>query len=223
MRLAITTTPERTAALGRAAFWSAAFATVLAPMHALARYATEDGRSDLDLPGVRAWADPARDALEPLLDWGSPDTVYTTYGKLWLPVFLLATLMALVVRASRSETTGAEKWGWRLASAGYVVATAALLGQYWSPFLDETFAVAGIPGLLLSMVGSTVLGVGLIRRGYRPRATAVLLVVWIPLMVVLSNLVALGAACLPFLWAWGLTGRHAQRTSEVEQLLPVPA
>jgi hypothetical protein len=219
MRLAITTTPERAAMLGRAAFWSAGFATVLGPVHALARYATEDGKEDLDLPGVRAWAEPARDALNPILDWSSADTVYTTYGKLWLPVFLLATLMALVVRGTRGETTGAEKWGWRIASLGYVVATVALVGEYWSPFLDETFAIVGIPGVLLSLIGSTVLGIGLLRRGYRPRVTAVLLVAWIPLMLVISDLVALGAACLPFLWAWGLTGRDVHHTVAFEEEL----
>jgi hypothetical protein len=224
MRLAITTTPERAALLGRAAFWSAAFATVLGPVHALARYATEDGKEDLDLPGVRAWAEPARDALNPILDWGSPETVYTTYGKLWLPVFLLATLVALVVRGSRGETTGAEKWGWRLASLGYVIVTVGLVGEYWSPYLDETFAVVGIPGLLLSVIGSTVLGIGLLRRGYRPPATAMLLVAWFPLMIVISDLVALGAACLPFLWAWGLTGRQMHHSATAApQLQPVAA
>jgi hypothetical protein len=207
MKLAITTTPDRAALLGKAAFWSAAFATVLAPLHALARYATEDGKEDLDLPGVRAWAEPARDALEPLLDWASPDTVYLTYGKAWFPVFLIATLTALVTRARRGETRGAEKWGWRIASVGYVLATLSVLGDYWTPYLDESFLFLGMPGMLLSLVGSTVLGIGLLHRGYRPRTTAVLLVLWIPLMIVISNLVALGAAALPFLWAWGVTGQ----------------
>jgi hypothetical protein len=219
MRLAITTTPERAALLGRAAFWSAGFATVLGPVHALARYATEDGKQDLDLPGVRTWAEPARDALNPILDWGSADTVYTTYGKLWLPVFLVATLMALVVHGQRGEVRGAEKWGWRIASLGYVVTTIGLVGEYWSPYLDETFAVVGIPGILLSLIGSTVLGIGLLHRGYCPRVTAVLLVTWIPLMFLISDLVALGAACLPFLWAWGLTGRHVHHSVVVAQPL----
>lgn len=206
MRLAITTTPERAAALGRAAFWSAVWATALGPIHALARYATEDGKEDLELPGVRAWAEPARDALEPFLDWASADTVYLTYGKLWFPVFLLATLTALVVRGSRAEVHGAEKWGWRIASVGYVLATASLFGDYWTPWAEESFLLLGTPGLLLSLVGSTVLGIGLLRRGFRPRASAVLLVLWIPLLIVISNLVALGAAALPFLWAWGIAG-----------------
>jgi hypothetical protein len=214
VKLAITTSPERAEAIGRAAFVGACFATVLAPIHALARYATAEGKSDLNLPGVRAWAEPARNALEPLLDWASPHTVYVTYGKLFLPVFLAATLGALLVRGARGTTTGAEKWGWRLASFGYVLATASTFGDYWTPFLDQSFLLLGIPGLLLSMIGSTVLGFGLLRRGFRPRVTALLLVLWIPLFVVLSGLIAMGAAALPFLWAWGIAARrvHAPTT-----------
>lgn len=215
--IAIRTTPERAERIHRAAFGAAAVATVLAPVHALARYATEDGKADLDLPGVRTWAEPAREALGPLLDWGSPDTVYVTYGKLFFPVVLLATLSALAVRGRRGETHGAETWGWRLASVGYVVLVLASLGEYWSPWLDESFAVLAIPGLLLSLIGSTTLGVALLRRGFRPRSSAWLLVLFLPLLLVLSNLVALGAGLLPVLWAWGLVGSATPAAVETGQ------
>jgi len=49
-------------------------------LHALARHQTADGRSDLDSPLVRAWSDPARKALAPLLDWASPDVVAINTG-----------------------------------------------------------------------------------------------------------------------------------------------
>lgn len=205
--LTLTPAPERTEALNRAAIVSAVFATVLAPIHALARYATEDGKEDLELAGVKVWAEPARDAFEPLLDWASPDTVYVTYGKLFFPVLVIALLVALTVRARREPATGAEKWGWRIAVPGYVLLAVATFGEYWTPFLDEFFALAAIPGLLISLVGSTVLGIGLLRRGYRPRSTALLLTLWIPAVVVLSSVIALGAALLPMVWAWALSGR----------------
>ena len=54
------------------------------------------------------------DLLAPLLDWGDPDLVYVTYGKIWFPVFLAFTLCALVVHRRR-QPTGFEKWVWRLA------------------------------------------------------------------------------------------------------------
>ena len=43
--------------IGRAA-WVSAWATLaLGQLHALARHATEDGRSDLDLPLTKVWAE----------------------------------------------------------------------------------------------------------------------------------------------------------------------
>ena len=191
----------------RGAMWGAVASLVITPIHALARYQTDDGKSDLDLPGVRTWAEPAAERLQPLLDWASADTVYTTWGKLYLPLFVLATACAFLVRRSRPAPYGAEKWGWRIALPGYVLATVAVIGEYWTPYLDEFFAIAGIPGLLVSMIGSIVLGIGLLRRGFRPRVTPVLLLAWFPLMIVLSNLIALGAATVPWLFAWALAGR----------------
>ena len=65
---------------------------VVGQLHALARFATADGREDLELPWTRAWAEPAADLLAPLLEWGDPDLVYFHYGKVWFPVFVGFTL-----------------------------------------------------------------------------------------------------------------------------------
>ena len=210
MALTLTTDQEKTELLGRASIGVAVLTTVLAPIHALSRYATADGKSDLDSSAVRAWAEPARDALEPLLDWASADTVYTSYGKVFFFVIAFMTVCALVVRGRRPESTGAEKWGWRIAAPGYVILTVGCLGEYWSPWLDETFAIVGIPGILLSMIGSFVLGIGLLRRGFQPRATAVLLIASLPLLFVLSDLIALGATFVPLVWAWSLAIRASE-------------
>ena len=105
--------------IGRFAWVMAWFGLVMGQFHAMARHQTADGKSDLDSGLVRAWSDPARDLFAPLLDWGSPDTVYLTYGKLWLPVFVAFTLCAFVVRRRRSPV-GVEKWAWRLALIAYV-------------------------------------------------------------------------------------------------------
>jgi hypothetical protein len=201
----MTTSDERMHLVGRAAVVAAVVGTLLAPVHALARYATHEGKEDLELAGVRTWAEPARDALLPLLDWSDADTVYLSYGKVWVFVFLAATLCAFAVRRHRTPRT-VERWAWRLALTGYVLLTAQLFGSYWTPYLDESFVFLGVPGMLLGLVGSTALGVALLRRGFRPRTTAVLLTAWIPLMMVLSSLVALGAAALPMVWAWALAG-----------------
>lgn len=201
----MTASDGRERLIGKAALTAAVVGTVVAPIHALSRYATEDGKEDLELPGVRTWAEPARDALLPLLDWSDADTVYLTWGKVWVFVFLAATVCAFTVRRQRAPRA-VERWAWRFALTGYVLLTAQLLGSYWTPYLDESFLFLGLPGMLLGLIGSTALGVALLRRGFRPRTTAVLLATWIPLMIGLSNLFALGAAALPMLWAWGVAG-----------------
>ena len=197
---------------GRAAFVAALAATALAPLHALARFATEDGQEDLESGAVRAWAEPAADALRPLLDWAGTETVYTTYGKLWTPIFLAVLLCAMAVKRRRTPT-GGETWGWRLLLTGLVGLTVGVTGSYWTPLLDEFFAVT-IPFLLVGVIGGTTLGVSLLRRGFRPRAAAMLLALWLPLLVLLSGLIAMGAAMLPVVWAFGAAGRTLSTTPE---------
>jgi hypothetical protein len=200
--------------VGRAA-WIAAWAgVILAPIHALSRFATADGREDLDFTPTRLWAEPAADRLRPLLDWADPDTVYVTYGKGWFLIFLAATACAFVVRGARSPRglggpplVRLERIAWPVALTGLVLATASVVGDYFTPWIDESFLFLGIPGMLISVLGSLLLGVALLRRGFRPRTTGWLLVLWFPLLVVLSSVVALGAAALPMVFAWGLAGR----------------
>jgi hypothetical protein len=199
--------PEQVDRLSRVGIGMAVFGTVLAPIHALARYATEDGKADLELAGPSVWAEPARNAIEPLLDWGSADTVYLTYGKGFVFLMAFVTLAAFAVRERRGVLTGAEKWGWHITLPGFVLLTAAMLGEFWSPWLEESFAILAIPGLLISMIGCTVLGIGLLRRGFRPRTTAVLLTGFIPLVMILSELISLGAPLVALVWAFALALR----------------
>lgn len=208
--------------IGRAALVAATAGTVLAPIHALSRFATEDGREDLESGIVRAWAEPAADRLRPLLDWASADTVYTTYGKLYAPILLTALLCAFTVRRHRTPT-GAEKWGWRVMLTGLVGALVGVTGSHWTPLLDEFFVVA-LPFLLVSLIGGTTLGIGLLRRGFRPRPTAVLLALWFPLFVALSSAVAFGAGLLPLLWAFGIAGwSFTSSPDSADRLPPVRA
>ncbi len=190
--------------VGKAAFVAAVAGTVLAPIAALSRFATDEGKEDLELPAVRAWAEPTADALSPLLDWGNADTVYLTYGKFWAPILLAAVLCAFAVRLRRTPT-GTEKWGWRLTLTGMVGIAVGVTTSYWTPLLDEAFLIT-MPFMLIGLIGGLVLGISLLRKGFRPRATAVLLVLWLPLLFVLSSLIAMGAALLPMLWAFGVAG-----------------
>ena len=99
------------------------------------------------------------------------------------------------------------------------------LRRSWTPWLDEFFVVT-LPFMLIGIIGGLILGIALLRRGFRPRATAVLLTLWLPLFFVLSAVIALGAALLPALWAWAIAGWSLASTSDeapVEELTPVRA
>jgi hypothetical protein len=65
--------------------------------------------------------------------------------------------------------------------------------------------------VLISLFGSTLLGAALLRRAFLPRTTGWLLVAWIPLFFGLTSVMAMGAAALPMIWAWGLAGRYLRR------------
>ena len=94
--------------------WGTALATlVIGQLHALARHRTEDGKSDLDLSTTSFWAEPAGRALDPLLSWAGPDTVYLAYGKWW--IFALGVVAAAGYMVMRLRAPyGVEKWGWRI-------------------------------------------------------------------------------------------------------------
>jgi hypothetical protein len=77
--------------------------------------------------------------------------------------------------------------------------------------------VAGLPGVLLSMLGSSLLGVALLRRGFRPRASAWLLTLTFPLMFVISAITSMGSIALPVAFAFGIAGRRLVRESPVVQ------
>jgi hypothetical protein len=200
--------------IGRFAWVMAWVGLVGGQLHALARHNTADGKGDLDNPLTAAWSDPARAALRPLLDWANPDLVYLTFGKIWFPVFVAFTLCAFVVRRRRSPV-GFEKWAWRVALTGYVWACASVFGDYWlqwgahpaEPLLTITF-VAGLPGLLIMLVGSTMLGIALLRRGFRPKVSAWLLALAFPLAFALDAFTSMGSMALPVMFAFGVAGHR---------------
>ena len=194
--------------IGRTTVAAAVLGAVLAPLHALARHATADGREDLEAPLTRAWSEPVSEALRPLLDWADPDTVYITYGKGWVFVFGLAALCAFVTRRQRSPY-GLERWGWRITLTAYTVMTLGAALCYWTPWwMDTAFLVLALPGLLLTVVGSTTLGIALLKRRFEPRATAWLLVLTLPLLLALGQVVSFGGALMPGVVAWALVGRR---------------
>lgn len=194
--------------------WLVALATlVVGQLHALARHRTEDGRSDLDLAATSWWAEPAGRALDPLLSWAGPDTVYLAYGK-WWPVALGVTVAAghLVMRLRAPY--GAEKWGWRTFLVGYALLALGAGTYYWGQWtsynvLEDIGLWMDLPGALLASIGGTVLGFALLRRGARPRVAAILLVLTIPSLVAISMVTSLGNTSLPAMFAVALLAGEA--------------
>ena len=201
--------------IGRFAWVSAWFGLVLGQLHALSRHATADGKEDLNLPLTRFWSDPARTALRPLLDWANPDTVYLTYGKIWLPVFAGLTLCAFVLHRRRCPA-GFEKWAWRVALTGYVGSVAGVFCDYYTQFtgynafFDVAFVITTVAALI-TLIGSTMLGIALLRKAFTPPATSWLLTLSIPLAIGILQITSMGSAILPIAFAFAIVGRQIAR------------
>ena len=202
------------------AFAAAGVAVLTAPLLALAWFATEDGAETAAIGTVAAWAEPARSALRPLLTFAEPDAVYATYTLVMAAAFPAIPLAALAARSQRTGTgSGPERWGWRIAVTGYALlavalAAAALMFAVSADALANiTFLAGMIPGMLLSLVGSTTLGVALLRSGFRPRAAAWLLALAVPLWVVGGFVLGHNSlGLLPLFVAWALVARRWRHT-----------
>jgi hypothetical protein len=207
------TLDDHAQAVGRYAWYAAWFSLALSVLHTLARHGTEDGRSDLDSTTTAFWAEPAADLLRPLLDWAHPVVVYTTYGKLWLVVFLAYFLCAVVVQRRR-QATGFERWMWRIVVTVYALEIPILIGEYWTQWGSETNALlvisfaAAIPVVLVGFFATSLLGIALLRNGFRPRASAWLLTIYLPFAFVITEFMSFGAMVLPISFAFAVAGRR---------------
>jgi hypothetical protein len=204
--------------IGLYAVIAAVTAVLVAPLLAIAYFATAGGAGELAAGTVQAWAVPARDLAGGLVTFASADRVYATYTQLLALAFPAVVLTAFAARALRpTPRTRSERIGWGIALTGYtmfgigllVVALGLLGGDSSVPLVDAAFMAAMVPGLLLSLIGSTILGVVFLRSGYPPRLTAWLLALALPLWLVGSVVLGHnGIGLLPLFLAWAATGRQ---------------
>jgi hypothetical protein len=216
--------------IGLYAVVAAAVAAVVAPLLALSYLATSGGVDQLQNPTVSAWAVPGRDLAGGLLTWASPDRVYGTYWLLFYPLFAATFLCARAVHARRPPDAGPlERWGWRLALVGYalgpIMGLAAIaviiIGSADNIVIDVAFVALMVPGLLIDAIGSTVLGIALLRKSYRPRITAWLLALAFPSVLVISSLLGnFSLGLLPVLVGWAVTGWGLWRAKTPEGSQP---
>jgi hypothetical protein len=212
---------------GLYAVLAASAAVLLSPLLALSYFATAEGAEELEMGTVSAWADPARDIVGGLVTWAAPERVYATYVQVFAVLFPAILLCARAVRARRPAAAGRlERWGWRTALFGYALlsvgliaasvvlvdASAAVKGSSTYAALDVVFISLMLPGMAISVIGSTVLGIGLLRNRFEPRVSAGLLVLAFPSMLVLSTLLGHNSlALLPLFVAWAVTGLRLWR------------
>ncbi|WP_353828685.1 hypothetical protein [Agromyces sp. SYSU T0242] len=197
----------RARAIAVIAWVMAALGTVAGQLHALARVAAHP--EDLESPLVAAWAPPAIAALRPILDWSDPTFVYWTYGKIWLPV-CVAFLAAAVLAYRARGPVGGERALWRVQLGAYGLLAIALAGDYYTPWTDVFFLV-GLAAFLVVGVGGVPLGILLLRRGFRPRTTAWLLIVMVPWFLLITEVTSMGSAMLPLMWGWALAAESVAR------------
>ena len=208
---------------GLAAVTVAAASVVLAPLNSLARMRTESGRSDFYAEGAHWWAAPAMDVFEPVLDFAAPDTVYATYGKFYLLALVAVIACALAVRSRRPPTLRwAERWGWRITIPSYAVMAVGMLYYWLAPMvqIDALYLVV-LLGMLGSVFGHVLLGIGLIRSGFRPRLTAWVLVTEPLTSIALVSLSTQALGMWPMMLAWGVAGWALWR-SDAEVLVREP-
>jgi hypothetical protein len=207
--------------IGRCAWVAAWVGLAAGQLHALSRHATAAGAEDLALPATAAWAVPAAKALSPLLGWGNPCLCHLR--QIWFPLFLAFTLCAFVIYKQRRPGRW-ETWVWRVALTGYVLACAGVFADYWTQWtgnynvLFQVGWIMTVPGLLLTMVGSTVLGITLLVRGSAVRPPALLLALAIPLAWLILLATSLGNAVLPVMFAFGILGRRLPTGSAIADL-----
>jgi hypothetical protein len=215
--------------IGLYAIVAAATAVLIEPLLAVAYFDTAEGAQYLDVATVAAWAVPARELFGGLVTWASADVVYNTYSLIMALMFPAVLATALATRAQRlGSRTRSERVGWWIALTGYglfgcgVLLVAVLLTSGASGALvDVGFMALMIPGILLSMIGSTILGVVFLRTGHQPRLTGWLLACSLPLLIVGSAVVGHnGFGILPLMIAWAATGARWRSADAVPPLEP---
>ena len=101
--------------------------------------------------------------LRRLLDWSDPMTVYVSYGRVRLPVFL-AGLGSAVMVCHRRRPRGLERVAWWATLMAFTLITVSVVGDYFTPWMDQVFMI-GVAAMMFFLASGTLLGVMLIKNG----------------------------------------------------------
>lgn len=193
----------------------------LEPLVATAYHRTEDGAGEPQAPWVRAWSEPLLNTFDGAFTWASAETVYLTYGKVY--VIALVGVLCAVVALRRVDTSESwlSRWAPRVALLAFGLMTVGVVGEYWTPWTDEVFLFVSVPSLLLVVLSSPLLGAWLLRRHLGSRLGGWMVALTLPGIVGLTLLGGhLGFALLWLSVSWALHG-HALR-APAAALVPAP-
>lgn len=165
---------------GWAAMAGGVFALLLTPPFAMAYvgWAEESPTPLMDM---------LQPVLDPLLGFASVDTVYQTYGRLYLLAALLMLAGLVVLRSQVAGQLGRSgNQGLVVLVVGWAMFVVGLVGDY---VMGETFGevlhglsftVEGL-GILVLLVGALLVGMSSRRTGVLPALVAWLLILALPL------------------------------------------
>lgn len=194
---------------------AALLGSIVAPIVAVSYLHTPEGIESLDQPSVAFWANPVAELLAPLLDGAGVDLVYLVGTQLMAAIWL-ATLPAAIATARQRSPVGIERAWWSITLVGYLWFAVGLVGfgvlagllSPAHPAADAVFMAAMLPGLLTSLIGSSLLGVALVRARYPARGASWLLALAVPLWLFANLVIGHNSIGLvPLLWAWALASR----------------
>ena len=119
----------------------------------------------------------------------------------------LAFTAAAYLVYRRRTPRGAERRLWQIMLAAYAVMTLSVFGDYFTPWMDQMFII-GVAAMLVIGLGGIAFGIMMLRNGFRPRATPVLLMIFIPFMFAITSVTSLGSALLPLMWGWAMAAQR---------------
>jgi hypothetical protein len=122
----------------------------------------------------------------------------------------VAFTLAAGLAYERRRPQGGERVLWRVALGSYALMTLSVAGDYFTPWMDQMFVI-GIVAMLGIGFGGIPFGIVLLRNGFRPRVTAVLVMVFLPFLFAITQVTSMGSALLPLTWGWAIAAHAAVR------------
>lgn len=137
---------------------------LVAPFSASAYFRTADGAESLDASWVASWSGWFVDALPGAFSWAAPQTVYVTYGKVAVLAFVGILCALVALRRADVSASRLSRWAPRCGLVAFGLALLGMVGEYWTPWTDQSFMLLSVPAVLLVLLTSPLLGIWLLRR-----------------------------------------------------------